>query len=196
MFSGSDWTSDWNKAETFSLRIGEICAAIPQQRGSWEPNDRIALAMASLRLAQEHHSSIHLLFRHNKHASANALARPLLEAALRVVWLAEKATEKEISRILKGGGVPTLGKLNSVFSRSKSDPLVSGTYEGLLHCFTHGGTRALNAHNLKGEDRERANAVITAQAGMCLGFAGIVIAHHLGQQDFATQLADATPIVD
>jgi hypothetical protein len=98
MFSGSDWMTDWNKAETVSLRIGEICAAIPLY-GHWEPNDRIALAVASFRLALEHHSSIHLLFRHNKRASANALARPLFEAALRTVWFADVASEKQISGI-------------------------------------------------------------------------------------------------
>lgn len=195
MFSGTDWMSDWNKAEAFSLHMGEICAAIPL-RGSWEPNDRIALAVASFRLALEHHSSIHLLFRHNKRASANALARPLLEAALRTIWLAEKASEKKISGILKGGQVPMLGELSSVFSRSKSNPLVSGKYAELLHSFTHGGTRALSAHNLEGEDRERVNAVMTAQAGFSLGSAGHSIAQKLGQQDFMTRLADATPIVD
>ena len=52
--------------------MGEICVRIPL-RGAWEPNDRIAFAMASFRLPQEHHSSIHLRFDHNKSVSANAL---------------------------------------------------------------------------------------------------------------------------
>jgi hypothetical protein len=110
MFTGADWILDWPKAEAFSLRIGEICAAIPL-RGAWEPNDRIAFAMASFRLAQEHHSSIHLLFRHNKPASANALARPLVEAGLRTVWIAEDATDQEISAIARGreSVIPLLG---------------------------------------------------------------------------------------
>lgn len=194
MFSGSDWMTDWNKAETLSLRIGEICAAIPLY-GYWEPNDRIALAVASFRLALEHHSSIHLLFRHNKRASANALARPLFEAALRTAWFADVASEKQIRGILKGRKVPLLGELSSVFN-GKSGRLLSGQYEGVLHSLTHGGTRALTAHYLEGEDRERANAVITAQSGMCLGFAGYTIAYRLGHQDFVTQLVDATPIVD
>ncbi|RZU40192.1 DUF6988 family protein [Edaphobacter modestus] len=190
---GNGWMAEWNKAKTFSLRIGEICAAIPLP-GSWEPNDRIALAVASFELALEHHSSIHLLLRHNKCASANALARPLLEAALRTTWLAEKASEKEISGILKGRNVPILGELNSVLSSSKSDPLVHGEHEGVLHCLTHGGSRALVAQYNEGEERERANAVIAAQAGFSLGSAGYTIAHHLGQQDFVTQLVEATPI--
>ena len=84
MVDDISWITDWPKAQTFSTRIGEICTRIPQ-RGDWEPNDRIAFAMASFRLAQEHHSSIHLLFSFNKHASANALARPLLEAGLRTI---------------------------------------------------------------------------------------------------------------
>jgi hypothetical protein len=194
MFSGSDWMTDWSKAETVSLRIGEICAAIPLN-GYWEPNDRIALAVASFRLALEHHSSIHLLFRDNKRASANALARPLIEAALRTVWFADVASEKQIRGILKGRKVPLLGDLSIAFS-GKSGRLLSGQYEGVLHSLTHGGTRALTAHYLEGEDRERANAVIIAQSGLCLGCSGYTIAYRLGQQDFVTQLADATPIVD
>jgi hypothetical protein len=189
MFSGSDWMSDWNKAETFSLRIGEICSAIPV-RGSWEPNDRIALAMGTFVLAREHHSSIHLLFGHNKRVSANALMRPLLEAALRTVWLAEKATEEEINAFLKRERkLPTLGEL-------KRGLKLTGDYQGLLNSFTHGGISALAVHYFEGEQRELTNAVMIAQAGMCLGFSGYVIAHHLGLQDFVTQLTDATPIID
>ena len=77
MFTGADWILEWPNAEAFSLRMGEICARIPL-RGTWEPYDRIVFAMALFWLAQEHHSSIHLLYRHNKSASANALAGPLI----------------------------------------------------------------------------------------------------------------------
>lgn len=101
MFSGTDWMTEWNKAEAFSLHIGTICATVPL-RGSWEPNDRIAFAMASFRLAQEHHSASLLLFRHNKPMSANALARPLLEAGFRTIWLIEDASDQEIKAIVKG----------------------------------------------------------------------------------------------
>lgn len=190
--SNADWMSDWSKAEPFSLRIGEICASMPLMYESWAPNDRIALAVASFRLVLEHHGSIHLLFRHNKNASANALARPTFEAALRTVWLAEKASDKEISGIANGRQLPIFGKLISALS-SKSNPIIDGKYEGLLHSFTHGGTRALAAHYLEGEDRKRVNAAITAQVGFSLALAGSTIAQELGQLDVLTQLNNATP---
>jgi hypothetical protein len=191
MFSGTDWMSDWNKAETFSLRIGEICSAIPM-RGSWEPNNRVAFAMASFRLAQEHHSSIHLLLRHNKCASANALARPALEAGLRTIWIVEDASDGEIEGIVNGREFPILGELNS---KRPGSP-VSGKHQGLLASLTHGGTRAISAQYLEGGTLERLNAVMIAQAGLAVGGAGYAIAQRLGRQDFVTQLTEATPIVD
>jgi hypothetical protein len=112
MFTGTDWISDWPKAETFTLLIGEICVRIPM-RGSWEPNDRIAYAMASFRLAQEHHSSIHLLISNDRCASARALARLLVEAGLRTVWFLEEVSDQEIIAIARGREkLPTLGELN------------------------------------------------------------------------------------
>jgi hypothetical protein len=190
MFSGTDWMSDWNKAETFSLRIGEICAAIPQ-RGSWEPNDRIAFAMASFRLAQEHHSATLLLFRHDKPTSANALARSLLEAGFRTIWLIEDASDQEIKAIVKGRAMPIFGKIKSRLSKS-----LSGKHQGLLHTLTHGGTRAIAAQYLDGGERERLNAAMAAQAGFALAGAGYSVAQWLGREDILTQLADAVPIVD
>lgn len=138
MYTGGDWILEWPKAEAFSLRMGEICAAIPL-RGTWEPNDRIAFAMASFRLAREHHSSIHLLFRHNKCASANALARPLIEAGLRAVWIVEDASHQEISAIAEGSEsiIPLLGKLSSRLSK-RSEIKLGGNFRGLLDSLTHG----------------------------------------------------------
>src|SRR5437868_6649832 len=138
MFSGNDWMTEWNKAEAFSLHIGKICATVPL-RGSWEPSDRIAFAMASFRLAQEHHSATLLLFRHDKPKSANALARPLLEAGLRTIWLIEDASEQEITAIIKGRAMPIFGELNSRLSK-RSELSLSGKHQALLHGLTHGGT--------------------------------------------------------
>jgi len=80
-------------------------------RGSWEPNDRIAFAVASFRLAKEHH----LLFSNEKCASAKALTRPLLEAALRTIWIDEDASEPEIINLTKGRDrLPLLKELNDL----------------------------------------------------------------------------------
>jgi hypothetical protein len=195
MFHGTDWISERPKAEAFSLRIGEICATIPL-RGSWEPNDRIAFAMASFRLAQEHHSSIHLLFRNNKSASANALVRPILEAGLRTIWLAQDASDQKIIAIAKGRELPLLGELNSCFSKRSEEEALSGKFRGLLDSLTHGGIRAMAAQVLEGGELERSNAAMIAQAGMALAAAGYTIAQLLGRQDLLNQLTDATPIVD
>ena len=196
MYSGKDWMTDWAKAEAFSLRIAGICRTIPT-RGSWEPNDRFALAMASFLLARAHHDSIHLLHRHDKDVSAMALARPMLEAGLRTLWLLEKASDKEIADVLKGKErMPRLGGLSNSLSELLSENVTqvfSGRYQGLLDSLTHGGSRALAAQFLEDEARRKGNAVMIAQAGMALGVAGYAILRRLGRDDLAAELSDATP---
>jgi hypothetical protein len=191
MFRGAKWMTEWNDAEAVSLRIAEICATIPL-RGSWEPDNRIAFAMASFRLTQEHHNSIHLLLGHNKFASANALARPVLEAGLRTIWIIEDASDREIDGIAKGREFPILGELNN----RRPGRALTGKHQGLLHSLTHGGHRAMAAQYLDGGKLERLNSVILAQAGMTVGAAGYAIARRLGRQDLVDQLTDATPIID
>lgn len=187
MFTSTDWILEWPKAEAFSLRIGEICATIPL-RGAWEPNDRIAFAMASFRLAQEHHSAIHLLFHHNKSTSANALARPLLEAGLRTVWMVEDATDQEIRAIAKGreSAIPLLGKLISRLNK-RSEFALSGRLRGILDSLTHGGARAMAAQFLGGEELQRSRSAIIAHSGIALAAAGYTIAQFLGRQDILTE---------
>lgn len=193
MFSGNDWISDWRKAEVLSLRMGEISAAVPL-RGSWEPDDRIALAMASFRLAQEHHGSIHLLFSKGKNASARALVRPVIEAALRVIWLLEDASHSEITAIVKGRELPILGTLKDCLSK-RGEPL-GGKSEGLLHSLTHGGMTALAAQFLEGDQLARSNASMVTMAGITLGSAGYTLCRKLGHQDLLDQFNAATPNFD
>jgi hypothetical protein len=195
MFAGDDWIVEWPKAEALSLRMREICATIPL-RGTWEPNDRIAFAMASFRLAQEHHASIHLLFGNNKPSSANALARPLLEAALRVVWIAEEASNQEISALANGreSVIPLLGELITLVSKG-SEITISGRHRGLLDNLTHGGGKAMAAQFLGGEKLERLSAAMIAQAGLALFAAGYTIAQLLGRQDLLAELINGNPIL-
>ena len=194
MFRGSNWISDWCKAELFSLRVGEICSTIPV-RGSWEPNDRVAFSMASFRLAKEHHSSIHLLISNDKSASARALTRPMLEAALRVIWIAEDAGEQEIINLTKGRGiVPLLGELNACLKK-RGEPMGS-RFQGLLHSFTHGGHMALGAQFLEGEKLEQSNAAIVAVAGTALAGAGYMISSLIGRQDLIETLTITIPDYD
>ena len=194
MYGDSDRMTDLLKAEAFSKRMGDICTMIPM-RGAWEPNDRIALSMASFRLSQEHHGSLYLLYQHGKFASAKALIRSLIEAALRTIWIAETASDERLSAVLKGRKLPLLGELRTYLSFEK-DRLFAGSLQGLLDNFTHGGTRAIATQFIEGELLDRGNAVMIALAGFSLGAAGYTIARLLRRNDLLDQLSSATPNVD
>jgi hypothetical protein len=196
MFTGDDWVSNWSKAETFSLRMGEICARIPM-RGSWEPNDRIAFAMASFRLAQEHHCSSHLLISNDKCSSARALARPVMEAGLRTVWLLEEATERDITELAKGREkLPLLGDLNRLLIKHMENKPLGGKLLGALNSFTHGGAVALSTQFIEGAELEKRNSAIVALAGLALVAAGSAVATVLRRDDILVELAVATPNMD
>jgi hypothetical protein len=195
MFTGTDWISDWPKAETFTLRIGEICVRIPM-RGSWEPNDRVAYAMASFRLAQEHHSSIHLLISNDRCASARALVRPLFEAGLRTVWFLEEASDQEIIAIARGREkLPTLGELNRLLITQLERPLGAKILQ-LLNSFTHGGAAALSVQFYEGAELQKRNAAAVALAGIALAAAGYSIARSLCRDDLLAELSGAIPILE
>jgi hypothetical protein len=193
MFTGDDWIADWPKAEAFSLRIGEICALIPM-RGSWEPNDRIAFAMASFRLAQEHHCSSNLLFSNDKCASARALARPLMEAGLRTVWLLEEASERDITELAKRREkLPLLGDLNRLLIKQLENKPLRGKLLGVLDSFTHGGAAALSTQFIEGAELEKRNSAIIALTGLALAAAGYAVATLLRRDDLQAELAAAVP---
>ena len=185
-----DWIFEWSKAEAFSLRIEQICGKIPL-RGAWEPNDRIAFAMASFKLAQEHHVSIHLLTRHAKYASANALARPLLEAALRTIWFVEDATPDEIVAISKGrnSAVPLLGNLVRRLSR-RSEFVVSGKHRGLLDNLTHGGVVALGVQFRIGEELDRSKAGMLVYGAVAVASAAYTVAQFIECQEPLAELTE------
>jgi len=148
-----------------------------------------------VRLAKGHHSSIHILFSNDKCASAKALARPLLEAALRTIWIAEDASEPDIINLTKGRGrLPLLKELNDCLSK-RAQPM-SGKFQGLLHSFTHGGTTALAAQFFEGEVLEQSNAAIVAVAGTALAGAGYTISRLLGRQDLVDVLTVTVPDFD
>jgi hypothetical protein len=196
MFTGDDWVSDWRKAEVFSLRIGEICALIPL-RGSWEPNDRIAFAMASFRLAQEHHRSTHLLFSNDGCSSARALARPLMEAALRSVWLLEEASERDIIELAKGRErLPLLGDLNRLLIKQLEERPLRGKLLGTLDSFTPGGAAALSAQFIEGAELEKRSSAIVALAGLALAAAGYAVARLLRRDALLIVLSEAVPTME
>jgi hypothetical protein len=193
MFTGDDWIADWPKAEAFSLRMGEICALIPM-RGSWEPNNRLAFAMASFRLAQEHHCSTHLLISNDKCSSARALARPLMEAGLRTVWLLDEASERDIIELAKGRErLPLLGNLNRLLIKQLEGKPLRGKLLGLLDSFTHGGAAALSTQFIEGAELDKRNSAIVALAGLALTASGYAVATFLRRDDIRAELAAAVP---
>jgi hypothetical protein len=195
MFTGTDWISEWPKAEAFALVIGEICVRIPM-RGSWEPNDRIAYAMASFRLAQEHHRSIHLLISNDRCASARALARPLVEAGLRTVWFSEEASDQKILAIASGREkLSTLGELNRLLIKQLERPLGAQLLQ-LLNSLTHGGTAALSLQFYEGAELQKRNAAVMALAGITLAFAGHSVAASLFRDDLLAELSGTIPILE
>lgn len=196
MFTGDDWVSDWPKAEAFSLRMGEICALIPM-RGSWEPNDRIAYAMASFRLAQEHHASSHLLIANDKRSSARALARPVMEAGLRTVWLLEEASDRDIFELSRGRErLPLLGDLNRLLIKQLEQRPLRGKLLGALDSFTHGGAVALASQFIEGAELEKSSSAIIALAGFAVAIAGYAVAKVLHRDDLLAELSEASPTMD
>ena len=74
--------------------------------------------------------------------------RPLIEASLRTIWIAEDATEEQVKEILKRrtSDLPLLGELNGCFTVRDEKPM-NGKMQGILHDFTHGGPAAMAAHS-------------------------------------------------
>ena len=108
------------------------------------PNaDRSRLSLGLLQLAQEHHASIILLIEHQQYGSAFALVRPLYEAFVRGVWLAQIATDKDLARYQEDQQFGLKQLAAQVAARAQLD----GTnFAGLadralnaMHSYTHNG---------------------------------------------------------
>jgi hypothetical protein len=152
--------------------------------------------MASFRLAQEHHNSIHLLICNDRSASARALARPLAEAGLRVVWFLEEASDQEIIAIARGREkLPTLGELNRLLIKQLEVPLGAKILQ-LLNSFTHGGGAALSVQFYEGAELQKRNAAVVALAGIALAAAGYSVAVSLRRDDLLAELSGAIPVLE
>lgn len=196
MYTGDEWIHDWPRAEAFSLKVGSICATIPLV-GPWAPNDRIAFALALFRLAQQHHQSVHVLFSIDKAGSGNALVRPVVEASLRSVWVADYAKSTIIEALAADPlkRLPTLGSLVKFMETREKVPILKRELQDILHDLTHGGMAAIAAQFIEGESRQRSNAAMVSISGAVLAGAGFSAARLIGRQDLVDGLQSVMPFM-
>lgn len=131
----------------------ELAGWIAQEIDGLEsiPTLRRRLAGASFSIALDHHAGIGILLHNNRAAPAFALLRVLFEAYVRGRWLAECASDRQLSRISAGKCPPEIGVLiaaaesetpaeEQLLSRSKS-----ANWKALCD-FTHTGGRHLQRY--------------------------------------------------
>jgi hypothetical protein len=83
-------------------------------------NDHVRIGGACLHLALEHYHAINVLIEARLYGSAFALARPLLEAYARGIWLLNSATESQLQSYMKGK-LPKFGEiLNAIGDRPET----------------------------------------------------------------------------
>jgi hypothetical protein len=73
-------------------------------------NDRVRIGIAILQLALEHYHAINVLIEARLYGSAFALARPLLEAYARGIWLLNSASDSQRQSYMKGK-LPKFGEI-------------------------------------------------------------------------------------
>lgn len=65
--------------------------------------DRISLSVALIDISLEHYYSISILVERKRYGSAAALARPQMESYIVGLWLANEATDEEVSQFKSNG---------------------------------------------------------------------------------------------
>jgi hypothetical protein len=158
--------ADREKAQAFTETIADICASLPL-RGSWEPDDRIAYAMASFRFTQDHYKAMSLLVEHGPLSWFFALDRPAFQAGLRTAWILTTASQSQMKGITRGREFPLLSELCGG-TKEQSGASFSGRHHGVLGNLTHGGARALVVQFAEGAKQERPKAVKIALVGVAL----------------------------
>jgi hypothetical protein len=96
------------RAESLAYRISS------ELNGQRLPDDpRACAAIGCLTVAQQHHSAIIILLRHDMpvHASAFALLRHQIETAFNALWLWYCAGDDEIERFMRDGSGKTVRQL-------------------------------------------------------------------------------------
>jgi hypothetical protein len=90
-----------------------------QHPGGVPPSLRNMLAAVLYSIALDHRASVVLLYSHGARSSAHALARSVLEAYTRGVWVHRAAADNELERLAKDGYMP---KLDTMVRRLNEDP--------------------------------------------------------------------------
>lgn len=169
--------------------------------------DSREIAAASLyEIASEHHSSIGLLLRFGRFASAQALLRSCVEASLRTVWLLTCTTQQEFEEVQVANKWPNLERVignvervhrNGGFIRNLLPP------RAILNDLAHGGFMQiadrlvpqfskLNPNVVTPEDHQRKVAAMCIRiADRMLCFAAVSIHLSLGHPGVVQDIVDA-----
>lgn len=116
------------------------------QELSFRSDARTTAAARCFQLALEHHASIVLLVESNQFGSALALLRPTLEAYIRGLWLARKASDRQLQHYMNDGTL----KISNLISEVETLPIYAEpkfrTWSSIvtaLHSYTHSGVLAI-----------------------------------------------------
>lgn len=143
---------------------------------------RLFVAADALVLGAELHAGIALLTRFGHYASANALMRPLIETAVRSMWVIYQAPIEVVQRIAGNTYTIDLDKMLRQLAKRKDLPLISGLVKALsnakstLHSFTHVGYEQLRRREVGFDPNEVRMQLMVADlfAVICLDLAGVV----------------------
>lgn len=134
--------------DSASLTLGELHDHLVRQvLGTvYPPGRRVQVALASYRIAQEHHFAISVLVDEGLYASAFALSRALYEATVKGLWLSHCATEAAAEKYAKGTELPLVGELVKDLSQVELPEVVQihlqnvkKKYWRVLSSLTHAG---------------------------------------------------------
>lgn len=112
----------------------------------YPPGRRVQVAIATFCIVRDHHLAIAILLDERLYASAFALVRPIYEAAVKGIWLANCATEAQAEQYAQGRELDGVGDLVSQLVAAKPSLPVSAQFQQVkskywraLSSLTHAG---------------------------------------------------------
>ncbi|MFN0103669.1 MAG: DUF6988 family protein [Bryobacteraceae bacterium] len=106
------------EVECINLRISQFL------EGEYKDDRRLTLTLAYLNLSLDHHGSIILLMRNERHSSAMALVRVLFEAMIRAYWVVKCASDAQVDKVAEKDSFqfPNMDALTKAVDQACSDP--------------------------------------------------------------------------
>lgn len=195
--SGEDLQQCVVRAHAFADFVGGLNSERTFSGG--EINEAVA---AYYDLCVEHHGSIVILIHRRRFASAAALVRSLVEAAIHCVAIHEGATDEARVRDLLSGSkdppkvqtlISNLKSRNSEFAPAMKH--VWGLAGSVLHDYAHGGSRQITRRISRGEigsnisDEEAVE--VLEMSNLALMIAAYVVLTRYAAEDEMAQLTEA-----